>query len=69
VLVFFLYGLFFLPGFIVNYIYYRDAQKMSRIAGSSLPGQGCLGFMLWFHVAVIALGIFGMIFLVIASSF
>ena len=68
VLVFFLYWLFFLPGLIVNYIYYREAKRMEQVAGNSLPGQGCLGFMLWFNVAVIVLAILGAIVLVIASA-
>lgn len=68
VLVFFLYWLFFLPGLIVNYIYYREAKRMAQLAGNSLPGQGCLGFMLWFNVAAIVLAILGAIVLVIASA-
>lgn len=53
ILVFILYWLFYLPGFIANYIYYREAQRMERIAGHGLPGAGCLAFMFWINAASI----------------
>jgi hypothetical protein len=42
VLVFFLYLLFYIPGLIVNVMYYREAKRMQRMAGQGLPGVGCL---------------------------
>src|SRR5262245_39968562 len=57
VLVFFLYLLFWLPGFIVNYIYLDEAQKIEKIAGQSLPGTGCLYVMFWLNVIGLILGI------------
>jgi len=69
VVVFILYWFFYIPGLIVNFIYYREANRMQKIAGNSLPGQGCLGFMLWLNVIVIVIGVAGMIMLGIASSF
>lgn len=64
VLVFFLYLLFFIPGLIVNFIYYSEAQRMQRIAGHPLPGQGCLSIMLWFNVigVVLSIGIVALFF-------
>jgi len=59
VLVFFLYWLFYLPGLIVNFMYYQEAKKMERLAGQELPGTGCLGAMLWINVIAIALIILG----------
>jgi len=46
ILVFVLYGLAWLPGFIANIIYYKEAKKMERIAGQRLSGTGCLFLML-----------------------
>ncbi|MCL4869308.1 MAG: hypothetical protein KJ063_10075 [Anaerolineae bacterium] len=59
VLVFFLYWLFFLPGLIVNFIYYQEAQRMQKLAGRSLPGQGCLAIMLWLNLFVLILTVLG----------
>ncbi|MCZ7665839.1 MAG: hypothetical protein M5U34_00680 [Chloroflexi bacterium] len=64
----FLYWFFFLPGLIVNFIYYHEANKMQKIAGKSLPGQGCLGFMLWLNVIVIVIGVVGLVILGIAGA-
>jgi hypothetical protein len=60
VLVFILYWVFWLPGFIVNLIYYNEAKKMEKVAGQSLPGMGCLTIQL-------ALGIIGLILAVVFS--
>lgn len=68
VLVFILYWFFFIPGLIVNYIYYREAQRMQHLAGHSLPGQGCLGFMLWLNVIVIGISILGGVLLLIGAA-
>ena len=57
VLVFFLYWLFWLPGLIVNYIFYREAKQMERTAGQSLPGVGCLSVMPSLNVLGVVLGI------------
>jgi hypothetical protein len=59
VLTFFLYWLFFLPGFVFNIIYYREAQRMQRMAGHGLPGAGCLGWMLWVNVVLLILSVIG----------
>lgn len=55
VLVFFLYWIFWLPGFIVNWVFYREAKEMQRIAGQGLPGTGCLAVMLCLNLLGIAL--------------
>ena len=57
VLVFFLYWLFYLPGLIVNYIYWKEAKEMEELAGQPLPGRGCLAAMLCFSVGIIVLGV------------
>ncbi len=67
VLVIILYIFLYIPGFIANYLYYKEAQKMQRIAGISLPGQGCLSIMLWLNVVLIVLSILGGVVLLIAS--
>ncbi len=67
VIVFVLYIFFFLPGLIVNYIYYKEAKRMQQIAGQSLPGQGCLGFMLWLNVIFLVLGLFVAVLAVLAG--
>ena len=62
VLTFVLYWLLWLPGFIVNVIYYREAKRMERVAGQNLPGVGCLSIMFWWQIvmlALVALLIFG----------
>lgn len=60
VLVFFLYLLFFFPGFITNIIYLNEAKRMQRVAGQKLPGVGCLSWMLWLNIAFIVLAIIGL---------
>ncbi len=57
VFVLFLYTLGWVPGFIVNLLYYNDAKRMERIAGEGLPGSGCLSLLLWANVAVVVLAI------------
>lgn len=59
ILIFFLYWLFFLPGFIFNIIYYREATRMQKIAGHGLPGTGCLAVMLWVNVIGLILVVVG----------
>ena len=54
ILIFILYWLFYLPGLIANYIYYREAKHMERVAGHGLPGVGCLALMLWLNIASFA---------------
>jgi hypothetical protein len=49
------YGLGWLPGFIANWMYYREAKRMQRLAGESLPGAGCLSVMFWVNLAVLVL--------------
>jgi len=55
VLVFFLYQIFYLPGLIINLMYLREAKQMEQVAGSELPGTGCLSMMIWAGVLVAAL--------------
>ena len=42
VLTFFLYLLFWIPGLIVNLIYFIDARKKAKIIGAKPSGYGCL---------------------------
>lgn len=57
VLTFFLYLLFWIPGIIVNMIYLAEAKRMEKTAGVSLPGVGCLFWMLALNVAGIVIGL------------
>ena len=57
VLTFILYWFFWIPGLIVNYIFYNEAKRMERMAGMGLPGVGCLSVMLWFNVLIVVLGV------------
>lgn len=71
VLVFFLYWLFYLPGLIVNYLYLREAKRMEKVAGQSLPSVGCLSVMLRLNLAAIAIAgglLLAMIIFEIATS-
>lgn len=63
VVVFILYWLFWLPGTVVNYVYYQEAKRMERIAGNSLPGVGCLSALLWLNVVGVAVALVGLLFL------
>ena len=56
-----LYWLFWPAGFIVNYIYMQEAKRMERVAGQSLPGQGCLIALFWFNLLSLALVIGGIL--------
>jgi hypothetical protein len=54
ILVFVLYLFFWLPGFIVNIIYLREANRMQAVAGHGLPGVGCLTIELVLSIIGIA---------------
>ena len=68
VLVFFLYWLFWLPGLIVNWIFYREAKDMERVAGQGLPGTGCLALMLWLNLIGIILTVLACCVLALAGG-
>jgi len=68
VLVFILYLVFWLPGFIVNLMFYNEAKRMQRIAGQGLPGVGCISVMLWLNVIAIVLGILAVLVLMASGS-
>ena len=68
VIVFILYWLFWLPGLIVNFMYYNEAKRMERIAGQSLPGVGCLSALLWLNVVGIVLGVLAVLVLMASSQ-
>lgn len=57
IIIFFLYGLLWLPGLIANWMYLQDAHKMERLAGEPLPGVGCLTIMFWSNVMLTVLAI------------
>lgn len=64
VIVFLLYWLFWLPGLIFNLVYLRDARRMERLAGTSLPGAGCLTIMLAVNlIGLVLVGVIGYILL------
>ncbi|MCB9205344.1 MAG: hypothetical protein H6603_10245 [Flavobacteriales bacterium] len=54
VLVLFLYLFFYLPGLIVNILYYMEARRIGRLAGHTPPGQGCLLVLLIWGVLTLA---------------
>jgi hypothetical protein len=49
-LVFLLYSLGWLPGFIANWLYLQEAKRMENTAGQSLSGVGCLSLMFWLNL-------------------
>ncbi len=55
IITFILYWLLWLPGLVVNFLYYREAKNREQVAGTSLPGVGCLTVMLWANLAWVAL--------------
>ena len=42
VITFILYGLFYIPGLIVNLLYMKDARRIAEIAGQKPSGYSCL---------------------------
>lgn len=72
VLAFFLYWILWPAGLIVNWVYLREAKRMERIAGESLPGQGCLAIMLWANIVLFTLSVCGagifFAFVILSSS-
>jgi hypothetical protein len=68
ILVFFLYWLFWLPGFIVNFLYYREAKRMQLMAGQPLPGVGCLTIMLYLGIAGLVIVPIGLFLMVLAGG-
>ncbi len=55
VITFILYIFFYIPGLIANWLYYQDAKRTERVAGRSLPGTGCLTFLLFSNVIWVVL--------------
>ena len=53
VLVFFLYMFFYLPGLIVNILYYIESRRIEKLAGQKPAGQGCLVVLLVWGVLVL----------------
>lgn len=71
ILVFLLYLFFYPVGLVANLIYYKEAQHMERMAGTSLPGTSALGFMIFLNIAFSFMAIGGfmiVLFLVAAGS-
>lgn len=59
IVTFVLYWLLWVPGFVANVLYYREAKEREQVAGRSLPGVGFLSILLW--VNAIALAIIGLL--------
>lgn len=68
VLAFLLYLLFWLPGFIANVMFCREAQAAERLAGQRLPGTGCLTFLLCLNLIPLAIVFFAVCAAVISDS-
>ena len=58
VVTFLIYFIFWLPGLIVNILFLNEAKTEEGRWGQSLSGVGCLSFMLWAQIAVVALFVF-----------
>jgi len=54
-----LYWVLWLPGFIANLVFWRQARRQEAIAGRKLGGTGCLTLMLWLNIAVVAVAVIG----------
>lgn len=48
--VWFLYWLFWIPGFVMNIVYMNEASSVKKITGVSPSGSGCLTFLFFVHV-------------------
>lgn len=57
------YFIFWPVGLVLNLVWRSEAKNMERVAGTSLPGVGCLTWLLLFQVALAAF----MVFLVFAA--
>lgn len=53
IFVFFLYCFFFFPGYIANFLFIQDADRMEKKAKTSLPGVNILKAM--FYITTTAL--------------
>lgn len=65
--IFVLYWLMWLPGVIVNLIYYNDLKRNEQLAGYSLPGGGAIRFM-WVLFGFIPIALF-IVYLVLLIIF
>ena len=50
--VWFLYWLFWLPGFIMNIVYMNEAGRVKKLTGRSASGSGCLAILFFVHVVI-----------------
>ncbi len=67
VLILFLYGLFWLPGFIVNIVVMSEGRRMEKLAGQSLPGVGFLVVTFWINIILLILGVLFLLIILIAG--
>ena len=56
-LVWFLYWLFWIPGFVMNLVWMNEAGRIKKMTGHSPSGSGCLVFLFVMHVVLPALAI------------
>ena len=56
-LVWFLYWLFWIPGFVMNLVWMNEAGRIKKMTGRSPSGAGCLAFLFVVHVVLPALAI------------
>jgi hypothetical protein len=63
-----LYLLLWLPGLVVNIVWLSEARKTERLAGTTLPGVGCLRWMLMSQLTFIALVVVLAVLIVVAIS-
>ena len=50
-----IYCFLWLPGLIANILFLNEAKAAQKVAGTSLPGTGCLSALLWTQVALFGL--------------
>ncbi len=61
VVVFVLYCLFWLPGFVANWLYLHEARQAEKVYHQELPGVSCLTYMMlllgWTVVILLFVGL------------
>lgn len=54
-----LYIVLWFPGLVANVLFLNEAKRTQEIAGQSLPGVGCLTWLLWLNLwgCILAIGL------------
>jgi pSer/pThr/pTyr-binding forkhead associated (FHA) protein len=62
-----LYWFFFIPGAIMNIVYWNEAKRVRQITGTNPSGMGCLTFLLVTHLVIPGILLLLLIMLLIAA--